>query len=339
MMLAESIIHSIDPYVFRIGGVGPRWYGMAYVTGFVLGWLLLHWLARTRRILLSPQQVADFVFYVIVGVVAGGRLGHVLLYDPHLLWTFTPTVPWWSAIDITKGGMSSHGGIIGVTLAAWLFARRAGVPFMHLMDCAAIGAPPGLALGRLANWVNGELLGKPLPEEWWGNPPRWSLKFPREILDDHFIRVAELQALRTPKFVDPAAPFPDSLVIAFERGNQIVMDALTPLLTPRWPSQFFQALTDGPVLLAVLVAVWWRPRRPGVVSGWFFLAYGVLRMITEQFRQADEGVLMLGPLTLPMLISLAMIAAGALLILWSSSRPTATVGGLAPSSRVSTAAR
>lgn len=330
MLIAESIIHTLNPYVIDLGGWGPRWYGVAYVTGFLVGWALLNWMAKTKRILLSPQQVSDFVFIGIIGVIAGGRIGHVLLYDPHLLWTFTRSFPWWGLLDIMHGGMSSHGGILGVTIAAWVFARRVKVPFLHMIDVAAIAAPAGLSLGRLANWVNGELLGRPLPEAWWSNPPWWSLKFPADVLEKGFVHAAELSALRRPGIVDPAAPFPDSIVLACYQGKREAIEALAPLLIPRWPSQFFQAITDGPILMAVLVMVWWRPRRPGVVAGWFIATYGAMRLMTEQFRTPDKDVVMVGPLTLPMFISVMMIMAGTALSLWSSSRRHANrIGGFA----------
>ncbi len=335
MFLAESIVHTLDAYAFQFGGgFGIRWYGLAYAAGFLVGWLLLRWLARRGSILLTPVQVGDFVFFVVMGVVLGGRIGHVLLYDRGLLTTFHAAFPWWGVLDIHHGGMSSHGGIAGVAIASLLFARRARVPFLHLMDCAAIGAPPGLAFGRLANWVNGELPGKALPLEWWSPAPWWSTKFPREVLDPDFPRLAELLPLRRAGVVDPALEFPRSLVDACYAGNADAVRALAPHLTPHWPNQFMQALTDGPVLLAVLLLVWWRPRRPGVVSGWFFAAYGTLRLGTEQLREPDAGVFWLGPLTLPMLLSLAMIAFGAALAAWSGSRRgSPAIGGIGPRRR------
>lgn len=331
LTLGESIVHTLTPFALEFGrGVGIRWYGLAYAAGFAVGWLILRWLAGRGSILLTRSQLADFVFVVVLGVIVGGRLGHVLLYDRHLLWTFHADFPWWGVLDIHHGGMSSHGGIAGVALAAFIYARRSGIPLLHLLDCAAIGAPPGLAFGRLGNWVNGELWGRPLPEARWADPPWWSTKFPREILDPDFPRLDALAPLRRSGLVDPAAPFPRSLVDACYRGDQAVIDALAPHLTPHYPNQFLQALTDGPILLAILCAVWWKPRRPGVVAGWFFASYGVLRMGTEQLRQPDEGVFTLGPLTLPMLLSLGMIIGGAALVVFASRRKVAPVGGIGP---------
>jgi len=330
MTLAESIVHTLSPFALDLGGgYGLRWYGLSYAAGFVAGWLILRWLAARGSILLSGPQLADFVFVVVVGVIVGGRLGHVLFYDRALLWTFSSAFPWWGVLEIHHGGMSSHGGIIGVALAILLFSRRSGIPFLHLLDCAAIGSPPGLGFGRLANWVNGELWGKPLPAEQWLSPPWWSTKFPREILDPAYPRLDALVPLRRSGVVDPAAPFPRSLVDACYRGEQQAIDALAPHLTPHYPNQFLQALTDGPILLAVIVVVWWRPRRPGVVAGWFFASYGVLRMGTEQLRERDAGVFTMGPLTLPMLLSLALVAGGVALALFAASRRSVEpIGGI-----------
>lgn len=330
-LLAESTIHTLDPYVFHVTrDFGPRWYGLAYVTGFILAWALLRALAKSRRILFTPTQAGDFIFYAIIGVIVGGRVGHALFFDQALLVTFTATLPWWKLLAINEGGMSSFGGILGVVLASWLFARRTKIPLLHVIDVAALAAPAGLGLGRIANWVNGELVGRALPDRCWSDPPWWSVKFPKELLGPEMARVPELLALRHAGLVDRAAEFPRSLVDACYAGNQAVIDAVAPLLTPRWPNQFFQAITDGLILFAILAIVWWRPRRPGVVAGWFIGAYGVLRIVTEQFRLPDEGVLMIGPLTLPMFMSLGMIAIGALLATWSALRRVDRVGGLAP---------
>lgn len=324
-MLA-AIVHTLDPFAIEISsGFGIRWYGISYAAGFFLGWLLLRELARRERIGLTMPQVGDLMTYLIMGVVIGGRVGHVVFYEPHLLITFHSSLPWWGLLEIHKGGMSSHGGIIGSMIASVLFARRVRLPILHLFDCVAFAAPFGLCFGRLANWVNGELWGKPLPESMQTNPPWWAVKYPAEILESNFpvAKLAPLQSL-----VNPAEPLPEAVYRAAYMHRTDVLAKLEPLLTAYYPSNFIQAFTDGPILFLVMAIVWLNPRRPGVIAGVFLVTYGAARMTSEQFRQIDEDVFMIGSLTLPMLLSLAMIAGGIALIVWASRQAIKPMGGL-----------
>ena len=326
MRMLAAIVHTLDPFAIEISsGFGIRWYGISYAAGFFLGWLLLRELARRERIGLTMLQVSDLMTYLIMGVVIGGRVGHVVFYEPHLLITFHSSLPWWGLLDIHKGGMSSHGGIIGSMIASVLFARRVRLPILHLFDCVAFVAPFGLCFGRLANWVNGELWGKPLPESMQANPPWWAVKYPAEILESNFpvVKLASLQSL-----VNPAEPLPEAVYRAAYLHRTDVLAKLEPLLTAYYPSNFIQAFTDGPILLLVMVIVWLNPRRPGVIAGVFLVTYGAARTTSEQFRQIDDGVFMIGSLTLPMLLSLAMIAAGIALIVLASRQAIKPMGGL-----------
>ena len=326
MRMFAVIVHTLDPFAIEISsGFGIRWYGMSYAAGFFLGWLLLRELARRERIGLTMLQVSDLMTYLIMGVVIGGRVGHVVFYEPHLLITFHSSLPWWGLLDIHKGGMSSHGGIIGSMIASVLFARRVRLPILHLFDCVAFVAPFGLCFGRLANWVNGELWGKPLPESMQANPPWWAVKYPAEILESNFpvVKLASLQSL-----VNPAEPLPEAVYRAAYLHRTDVLAKLEPLLTAYYPSNFIQAFTDGPILLLVMVIVWLNPRHPGVIAGVFLVTYGAARTTSEQFRQIDDGVFMIGSLTLPMLLSLAMIAGGIALIVWASRQAIKPMGGL-----------
>ena len=326
MRMLAVIVHTLDPFAIEISsGFGIRWYGISYAAGFFLGWLLLRELARRERIGLTMLQVSDLMTYLIMGVVIGGRVGHVVFYEPHLLITFHSSLPWWGLLDIHKGGMSSHGGIIGSMIASVLFARRVRLPILHLFDCVAFVAPFGLCFGRLANWVNGELWGKPLPESMQANPPWWAVKYPAEILESNFpvVKLASLQSL-----VNPADPLPEAVYRAAYLHRTDVLAKLEPLLTAYYPSNFIQAFTDGPILLLVMVIVWLNPRRPGVIAGVFLVTYGAARTTSEQFRQIDDGVFMIGSLTLPMLLSLAMIAAGIALIVLASRQAIKPMGGL-----------
>ncbi len=320
------LVHSLSPFAFEFSpGVGIRWYGLAYALGFLLGYLVLRELAKRQRIALTVVQVGDLMTYLIAGVVIGGRVGHVIFYEPSDLISFHADFPWWGLLDIHKGGMSSHGGIIGCALAALLFAKHARVPFLHVADCTAFGAPFGLCLGRLANWVNAELWGKMLPESMQAHPPWWAVKYPAEVFEPGF-SLARLTPLHT--LVAQGEPIQDAVYRAAMLHRHDVMLKLEPLLTAYYPNNFIQALTDGPILFTAMALVWIRPRKPGVISGVFLIAYGSARMISEQFRLADIGVFSIGPLTLPMLLSLVMIALGVLLCAWSARRAGDKLGGL-----------
>ncbi|MBL9141416.1 MAG: prolipoprotein diacylglyceryl transferase [Phycisphaerae bacterium] len=324
--LAESIVHSLDPVVVHIsGGLAVRWYGVAYLSGFVVAWIATHLMAKRGVIPLRVGQVGDFMTACVVGVVVGGRVGHVLFYDPHLLWTFHSGFPFWGLLDLHKGGMSSHGGMLGTFLAMVWFARRQGIPLLAMCDLVCFTAPAGLMFGRLANWVNGELWGRVLPDSMQGDPPAWSVKFPEEAV------LIALQS-RHDHPNDPAAA--QALAVAQDlytqtyAGSQLAAQQIAQLVPARYPSQFIQALTDGPILVAILVLVGLKPRPAGTVFAVFFMAYGVLRVVSEHFREPDAGVFAIGLVTLPMILSGAMVVLGLGLLQLSRVTKQPLVGGL-----------
>ncbi len=314
MLLAEAWIHDLDPFLVEFSdGIGLRWYGLSYIAGFLVGWLLLRLLARSRRTALRPEMAGDLLLSCVVGVLVGGRLGYVAFYDPALLWSFESSVPWWGLLAIHRGGMASHGGLIGVIVAAWLFGRRWGLAPRDVVDCLAVAAPPGLGFGRLANFINGELWGRAMPEAAQAAPPWYAVKYPEEIL----AAPADVQ-VRALESLGPLASGTEPLanaVRAVYEGNAEVAERLAPHLTAYWPSQLFQAAAEGPILLAAVLAAWFWPRRhAGTVGATFLLVYGVLRIVTEQFRQPDEGVALLLGLTRGQVLSVAMVVAGAALL-------------------------
>ena len=152
----------LNPWVIHFGGSwGIRWYGLAYLAGFLLaGWILLRW-ARKGRLSVPPEEVPGFILYAAAGVMIGGRLGYCFLYNgPYVLRHPLETVELW------HGGMASHGGIVGLILALWLFARQQHVSVLPLLDAAAATGPLGIAFGRIANFINGELWGRPTTVPW-----------------------------------------------------------------------------------------------------------------------------------------------------------------------------
>jgi phosphatidylglycerol:prolipoprotein diacylglycerol transferase len=151
----------IDPVVFSLWKFKVRWYGLAYLAGFVCCWLLLRRRASRSNGAWSHHQVEEIIFYGMLGVLLGGRLGYVLFYGMEQ-WMADPLY----VLKITEGGMSFHGGLLGVLIAMVVFARRAGMPFLAVTDYLAPAVPPGLFAGRIGNFVNSELWGKETDLPW-----------------------------------------------------------------------------------------------------------------------------------------------------------------------------
>ncbi len=151
----------IDPIIFALGPLKIRWYGLMYVIAFLLAW----WLARKRAIkswsIIKPAQVDDLLFYGMLGVIVGGRLGYALFYG----WEQLTSDPLY-LFKITQGGMSFHGGLAGVMIAMWLYARHLGVGVWGVLDFVAPIVPLGLGFGRIGNFINGELWGKATDVPW-----------------------------------------------------------------------------------------------------------------------------------------------------------------------------
>jgi phosphatidylglycerol:prolipoprotein diacylglycerol transferase len=164
---------NIDPVFLRIGPLAFRWYGLMYIFGFLVGYFFILAGVKRRKVALTKDDVADFIFALAIGVILGGRTGYILFYNlsyylAHPLKVFY----------VWEGGMSFHGGLTGAALAALYFSRKRGVKFFLMADITIIAAPIALMLGRLGNFINGELYGKPTDLPWGiifptgGNMPR-----------------------------------------------------------------------------------------------------------------------------------------------------------------------
>ena len=154
-------MHNIDPIIFSIGPLTVRWYGLAYASAFLLAYLWLRKVAQSKKINIDTEQVETLLFSVILGVLIGGRLGHFVFYD-----TATVFNDPLSILKIWQGGMSFHGGLAGVLLAVFLYSRKIKRSFLELTDLLTIPTAIGLFLGRIANFINGELWGRPTGGEW-----------------------------------------------------------------------------------------------------------------------------------------------------------------------------
>lgn len=353
VVLAEAYLHTLDPFAIDFPAGWPmdglRWYGLAYLAGFAVGWLIVWQLARTHRTAIPVRAVPDLMMYVLVGVLVGGRLGYCVFYDPSLLVSFGTRFPYWGLLEINRGGMASHGGMLGVITALWIFAVKNHMSKLHLFDVAAFACPPGLFFGRLANFVNAELWGRVLPPGR-AEAPWWSIKYPQEIEAWPPERIADLgEAVRALGITGgewqaalatggaSLQAILQRLIGAAQDGNQAVIAALRPMLEAHHPSQLIQALTDGPLLMAVLVLAWWGPRKPGVVGAWFLGAYGVMRITTERWREPDAGVALLptpfGDLSRGQALSLLMVLVAVVGGFIVARREVEPIGGIARSSQ------
>jgi phosphatidylglycerol---prolipoprotein diacylglyceryl transferase len=156
----------IDLVAFTLGPVSVRWYGLAYMAGLILGWLYMRALLSNSSLWrgeppMSVEQADDFLLWATIGTVVGGRLGFILFYEPSRFIAHPLSI-----FMVWQGGMAFHGGLLGVGLAVWLFARRNRVPLLGLMDLSAAVAPFGLFFGRLANFINGEMYGRLTDVPW-----------------------------------------------------------------------------------------------------------------------------------------------------------------------------
>lgn len=361
LTLADAWVHDLDPVALRIGGFALRWYGLSYVMGFIVAGLLLRWLAIRGATPIPKDRAMDVIVWLVGGVLIGGRLGYVLFYQPSLLWTFRADFPFWDLLALHRGGMASHGGIIGVCVAALRICRgwktddgsiTGKCPPLHVMDMIALIATPGLMFGRLANFINGELLGKVVsgpgqPGPWWAVrfwqevPERWD-----ELPSDQQALIAQSAGVSPRRLtvgttesihtaIDDSIDHVYMLGVAARQGTAGATERLAELINARHPSQLYQALAEG--VIAGLV-VWWiarQPHRPGLIGAWFLMVYGVGRILTEIYRLPDTHIERFIGLSRGQWLSVGMIAVG-IGVLWSVTRgplrKTAQSGGWKKSS-------
>lgn len=281
---------NFDPIAVSVGPLDIHWYGIMYLLAFLSFWVIGNQIA-TRRAWWGwdKQQVSDVLFYGMLGVIIGGRVGYMLFYGFDLLLE-NPL----SLFKVWDGGMSFHGGLLGVILAMVWFARRTRKTFWQVADFVAPMIPLGLALGRLGNFIGGELWGRLTDVPW-------------AVI-----------------FANSTGLDPGNTAALNEAWRSGALDHLA-----RHPSQLYQAGLEGLSLFLILMWYSARPRPAGAVSGFFLFGYGFFRLFVEFYRQPDEhlGFLALQWLTMGMLLSLPMIAAGAIIMLIAyRSNPQQTQG-------------
>lgn len=300
-MLLAYYLHDLSPFIIKFReGLGLRWYGFAYVMAFLCGFWLYRFLSRRGLAEIPPERVGDFITWgAIFGVLVGGRVGYILFYD---LGAFlrNPLM----LFRVWDGGMSSHGGMIGLILFTLFYARRHGYSWTGIGDNLCVVAPVGLFFGRVANFINGELYGR-------AAQVAWAMQFPTELYErPDLAREALAQSAAAGL---PVRTVPE--VIAAASADSRAEAILRGVLTPRHPSQLYEAMLEGLVLFAILWVMRTRMRVPrGVLTGTFFIAYALLRIVGEMFREPDQWTV--GPVTAGQLLSVLLIAVGAAFVAW-----------------------
>jgi phosphatidylglycerol---prolipoprotein diacylglyceryl transferase len=304
-MLAYYVV-DFDPFIFRLwDNIGPRWYGLAYVLAFGAAYWIYRRLAQRGYADLPLHKVGDFVVgAALFGVLLGGRLGYVFFYKPHML--REPL----SILRVWEGGMASHGGMIGILLFTFYYAYRHKLSWTNLGDNLVVGAPIGLLFGRCANFINGELYGR-------ATNVTWAMQFPKELFENNDQADRAIGACLR---IDPSLTTPEGIVDAVHRQPH-VKEILRAILTPRHPSQLYEAFFEGIVLFAILWFIRTRTRQPnGVLTGLFFICYAIFRIIIENFREPDATLI--GPFTRGQFFSFFLIAIGIAFVVLSKMRPT-----------------
>ncbi len=347
---------SIDPAALTIPpvfGFGPfhlRWYALAYIAGLVLGWRYMVWLVRRDKLwapgkpAMSVPQVDDFLFWATLGVILGGRLGYVLFYKPDMMWTIAPGEGWWTGIvrvfQIWEGGMSFHGGLIGVALAALFFCYRLETkPKLKLINRFHVNEERFAELAKKHATAS-----EPSPQHrneyvrvsgigWMKKKDVEDARQKAKTDTVDLLRLGDLAAAAAPigLFFGRIANFingelwgrvtdgPFGVIFCNERLMNPMTLSCPAGMSPRHPSQLYEAALEGLILFIVIAVATLRfdsLRRPGLNTGIFLVLYGFFRAILETVREPDQHMPeeLRGIVTMGMLLSIPMIIAGAWLI-------------------------
>ncbi len=248
-------VNSFSPIAFSIFSLEIRWYSLAYIFGIIIGWFYCKkYLIKDKSIL---NMFDDLIAYLIIGIIIGGRLGYVFIYNfDYYLENLSEILMIW------KGGMSFHGALIGIIIASYFFSKKNKQELFVFLDLIAIVAPIGIFFGRIANFINAELIGK-------ATNASWGIIYP--MIDN----------------------------------------------IPRHPSQLYEALLEGIVLFILMNLIYFKKNyKVGTCSYMFLIYYGILRIISEFFREPDVQLgYLFGSISMGILLSSFMILIGAILYL------------------------
>lgn len=278
--------HDIDPVLIHLGPIAVHWYGLMYLCGFAAAYWLGIRRLRAGRLGINAEQFSDMLFGAMLGVIIGGRVGYMLVYGRDELLA-APL----SLFKVWEGGMSFHGGLVGVVVAGAWWSRKRSRHAFDVVDFMAPLVPLGLGFGRLGNWIGGELWGRHTDGSW---------------------------GVIFPKAMDQLGMSMDALRVQAEAG---ALNAQA-----RHPSQLYQVFLEGVLLFLIVWFFSAKPRKRYATSGVFAIVYGLGRFLVEFVREPDQqmGFVAFDWMTTGQLLSLPLIALGIVFLFMSRTQPVAT---------------
>ncbi len=251
----------IDPVLIHIGPISIRWYGLMYLAGFTASYMLVKYQINKKKLAVKMEDIDSLFSYCVIGLIVGARIGYIIFYNLDY-YVGNPL----EALVLWQGGLSFHGGLVGaVTAGAW-YVKKRGLDFWTIADLVIVTAPIGLGLGRLGNFINGELYGR-VTDVYWG--------------------------------------------MVFPSGGPL----------PRHPSQLYELLFEGIVLFILLWIIKDRGLKPGSVTSFFLIFYGIFRFFIEFFREPDVQVgYFLGFITMGQILCFIMIVSGLLILFFRNKK-------------------
>ena len=319
--LLAYLVWNLDPIIAHIGPLTPRWYGLFFMSGFVVGTFVLNHIYRSERV--STRWVDVITIYMLVGTIVGARVGHVLFYEPEIL----AKQGFLELFKVWHGGLASHGATIGILLACWLFARRHKFDYLWVLDRIVIVVGIGGALIRTGNFMNSEIVGHP-------STAPWAVVFPRDV--EHWVRFAPGQPVPAGsvvvQVVKSSAPGAEKEDASYE--TQPVTGPVAPDATvavPRHPTQLYEALFC--VLLVSLLYYLWnrtKERTPrGLLFGLFVVLLFTQRFLGEFLKETQVDFEKDNLLNQGQILSIPMVLIG-IWVLWRAGKNPTNPYGYAP---------
>lgn len=327
------------------GGAHLHWSGLFLSFSILAIFVFIHWMVNRQRYELNHAMVFDFVIYLTLGSFIGSRLGYCLFVDSDIFFQFRETFPYWGVLSPEEGGFSSFGAYVGVLISCMIFTVRFGVSRVYLFDLASMVAPISLFFTRLSSFLTGELFGRAADQ----NFP-YSVRVLNEILywpAENMGQIAKLNPVfekadvKLDQFqasLNQYSTNTEAQIQIHQSLSQVIdyllkhpdeyFEKVFSLLTPRYPIQLIEALTQGALLFLILLMAWNSPRRPGFITALFLILFALSEILLDpyRFQNSLEGGTLFGLSEQIVLALISLILGIAMMLVWNRSEILKTPG-------------